>query len=211
MEEMDWIAGRVLESLKHFGAKNNALVVFTSDNGPWTAEQSCSRSKGPFLGQWLADHGDPTCVACPSEYTPAPSTERPLRCIYDEDYEIDGVPYGHDTGLGSAWEANVLMPAFVKWPDGGIQGGTKTRVTTLDVLPTVLGLLGIPLSNQSKVDGIDASDVFLGTSITQKRDDRVIFFWRDGFTHGPLPQPFGRFDVVAINCRTVPAAVFAEE
>ena len=52
VEEMDWIAGRILSSLDENGLANNTFVLFTSDNGPWVAEQSCSGSKGPFEGRW---------------------------------------------------------------------------------------------------------------------------------------------------------------
>jgi arylsulfatase A len=52
VQEMDWIAGQILEALDTTGATNNTFVLFTSDNGPWVAEQACSGSKGPFEGQW---------------------------------------------------------------------------------------------------------------------------------------------------------------
>ena len=202
VEEMDWIAGKVFDSIRELGAEDNTLVLFTSDNGPWVAEGSCSGSKGPFLGQWLADNVEQNCTACPSEYFSKPLPDRPRRCVYqgnNTNYEVDGVHCGQDTGLGSAWESNVRMPAFVKWPGGGIQSGSKTMdmVTTLDVVPTILSIIGsknIP----SDLDGIDESDVFFGIE-KENKDDRVIFFWRDGFRNGPLPQPFGRFDVVAMK------------
>jgi len=219
VEEMDWIAGSVLRALEELGAENNTIVLFTSDNGPWAAEQSCAGSKGPFLGSWLAEHADPSCTACPSEYVPAPLLPgRPRRCvfpksgssedgiIYEYEYEVDGVPCGEDSGLGSAWEANVRMPAFAKWPGGGIRAGSETMemVSTLDVLPSVLGLLGVEKDEMpGNLDGVDVSDVILGrnnnNSTTSKKEDRVLFFWRDGFGSGPLPQPYGRFDVVAMK------------
>ena len=34
VEEMDWIAGQILDTLDRTGASNNTLVLFTSDNGP---------------------------------------------------------------------------------------------------------------------------------------------------------------------------------
>ena len=50
--EMDWLAGSILEALDATGVANNTFVLFTSDNGPWVAEQACSGSKGPFTGKW---------------------------------------------------------------------------------------------------------------------------------------------------------------
>jgi arylsulfatase A len=35
VEEIDWSAGRVLETLRREGLAENTFVVFTSDNGPW--------------------------------------------------------------------------------------------------------------------------------------------------------------------------------
>jgi arylsulfatase A len=53
VEEMDWIAGQILLALESSpGVAENTFVLFTSDNGPWVAEQACSGSKGPFEGQW---------------------------------------------------------------------------------------------------------------------------------------------------------------
>lgn len=53
VEEMDWIAGQILQTLDDEGLANDTFVLFTSDNGPWVAEQSCAGSKGPFEGRWL--------------------------------------------------------------------------------------------------------------------------------------------------------------
>lgn len=36
IEELDWSVGQVIESLKKNGLEENTLVIFTSDNGPWT-------------------------------------------------------------------------------------------------------------------------------------------------------------------------------
>ena len=52
VQEMDWIAGQVLDALDQVGVANDTFVLFTSDNGPWVAEQSCGGSKGPFEGRW---------------------------------------------------------------------------------------------------------------------------------------------------------------
>jgi arylsulfatase A-like enzyme len=89
------------------------------------------------------------------------------------------------------------MPALARWP-GKIAAGTETMtlVSTLDVLPTVLSLLGKD-SISKELDGIDISAVLLGQELNSEDIDRVLFFWRDGFRDGPLGPPYGRFDVVA--------------
>lgn len=52
VQEMDWIAGEILNEIDKAGVAENTLVIFTSDNGPWTSEQSCAGKKGPFKGTW---------------------------------------------------------------------------------------------------------------------------------------------------------------
>jgi arylsulfatase A len=36
IEEMDWSVGRILGTLKEEGMERNTIVIFTSDNGPWS-------------------------------------------------------------------------------------------------------------------------------------------------------------------------------
>jgi len=207
VEEMDWIAGEILEEIENLHIKNDTFVLFTSDNGPWVAEQSCSGSKGPFEGRWLRDNVDQYCTACPHDFIPSPTEERPRRCVLvgNEDvYQLDGVHCGADTGLGGMWEANLRMPALARWP-GHIPAGGETMkmVSTLDIVPTVLSIVGIDSHDisSSTLDGIDIShilfqdDTYQNQSTTQ--DERILFFWRDGFQDGPLPPPYGRMDVVA--------------
>ncbi len=48
IEEVDWAVGQVLDALDRFGLSENTLVVFTSDNGPWTSFQTHGGSAGPL-------------------------------------------------------------------------------------------------------------------------------------------------------------------
>ncbi len=205
VEEMDWIVGEVLSEIDALGVSNKTLVLFTSDNGPWVAEQSCSGSKGPFEGRWLRENVDDNCTACPHDYVPSPTTERPRRCVYpgrEEEYHLDGVHCGADTGLGSVWEANLRMPAIARWPNH-IQANTESMamVSTLDVLPTILKITEVEIPTD--LDGVDISSIlFNELSISEEYDpieERVLFFWRDGFQDGPLPPPYGRVDVAAVK------------
>ena len=206
IKEMDWIAGKVLDALDITGAANNTLVLFTSDNGPWLAEQSCAGSQGPWKGQWLADNVDQKCTACPHDYTPDPTNDRPRRCRLRETNPatinrfsfIDGVHCGQDVGLGSVWEANLRMPAFARFP-GKVAPATvsKAVVSTLDVFPTVLSLLNVSLP--PGLDGVDISPILFGEEVAYNNQSRVLYFWRDGFSDGPLPAPYGRLDVAAVK------------
>lgn len=205
VKEMDWIAGEVLQALDASGAANDTLVLFTSDNGPWLAEQSCSGSRGPWEGRWLADNVDQTCTACPHDHVPDPTQNRPRRCrlsetkpgVFQASAYVDGVHCGQDVGLGSVWEANLRMPAFARFP-GMIQPNTETKavVSTLDVFPTLLSILNLSLP--PGLDGVDISPVLFGRE-DEYNHSRVLYFWRDGFSEGPLPAPFGRMDVAAVK------------
>ena len=191
VEEMDWIAGQVLHAID----MDNTIVWFTSDNGPWVAEQECAGSKGPFEGRWLVENTDPDCTSCPSSYKPSPTDTEPRRCVLgDTRMTVTGVPCGADTGLGSVWEANIRMPALVQWP-GKIQPGTESMemVSSLDIVPTILSI--VQGAQPLQVDGIDISPLLFGQPFSTS--DRALFFWRDGFEDGPLPPPYGRNDVAA--------------
>ena len=37
MMEIDWSVGEIMKALKSAGVEDNTLVIFTSDNGPWTS------------------------------------------------------------------------------------------------------------------------------------------------------------------------------
>ena len=161
VEEMDWIAGQIFSSLQKYNVDDNTIVLFTSDNGPWLAEQKCSGSRGPFEGRWLRDHllmmhddddkKKKSCTACPHDYKSSPTPDRPRRCIHNamdmtslgnKIYTLDGVPCGEDVGLGSLWEANIRVPAAIRWK-GIIEPGTESMeaISTIDVVPTLLSLL----------------------------------------------------------------------
>lgn len=46
--EIDWAAGQILTALKTNGLDDNTLVIFTSDNGPWTIYGNHAGSTGPL-------------------------------------------------------------------------------------------------------------------------------------------------------------------
>lgn len=49
-EELDWSMGEILDKLKETGLDKNTLVVFTSDNGPWTIFNEYGGSAGLLKG-----------------------------------------------------------------------------------------------------------------------------------------------------------------
>ena len=50
VQEVDWSMGRILETIRHEGLAENTLVIFTSDNGPWTVKGADGGSAGPLRG-----------------------------------------------------------------------------------------------------------------------------------------------------------------
>ena len=50
VQEVDWSAGRVLDTLREFGIDDRTLVIFTSDNGPWATKNDDAGSAAPLRG-----------------------------------------------------------------------------------------------------------------------------------------------------------------
>ena len=48
VEELDWSVGRILDTLDANGLRENTLVIFTSDNGPWLRYGDHGGSAGPL-------------------------------------------------------------------------------------------------------------------------------------------------------------------
>jgi arylsulfatase A-like enzyme len=48
IEELDWSVGEVLEALRREGLEKKTIVVFSSDNGPWTFMEKAGGSAGPL-------------------------------------------------------------------------------------------------------------------------------------------------------------------
>jgi len=50
VDEIDWSAGRVLDTLRELHLATNTLVFFTSDNGPWLVHGKDAGTAGPLRG-----------------------------------------------------------------------------------------------------------------------------------------------------------------
>jgi len=50
IEEIDWSVGQILDALQRTGIDENTLVVFTSDNGPWSTQKQNGGSAGLLRG-----------------------------------------------------------------------------------------------------------------------------------------------------------------
>ena len=83
-----------------------------------------------------------------------------------------GVSAGYaNTGKGSTWEGGVREPALVYWPHQvPAHTRTSTIVSSMDVLPTLLGLAGVAVPTDRVYDGEDARAVWLGTEDDEDAD-----------------------------------------
>ena len=74
VEEIDWSVGRVLESLKRNKVDEETLVIFTSDNGPWTMFGPHGGVATPLRGEkgtpWEGGSRVPTIFRWPSKIAP---------------------------------------------------------------------------------------------------------------------------------------------
>ena len=89
-------------------------------------------------------------------------------------------PADHITGLrghkGEMWEGGIRVPAIIVWP-GQITKPMETQIhaSTLDIMPTVMELLGITLENHT-LDGISLLPLLEGTDMKQR--SKAMPFWR---------------------------------
>ena len=73
--EIDWSVGHVVKALKETGRLNDTLVIFTSDNGPWTAFGPHAGVAGPLRGEkattWEGGQRIPAIFSWPGRIRPA--------------------------------------------------------------------------------------------------------------------------------------------
>jgi arylsulfatase A len=75
IEELDWSVGQVLDALRRRGLKENTLVLFTSDNGPWLIFNEHGGSAGPLRegkgSTWEGGMREPAIFWWPGTIQPA--------------------------------------------------------------------------------------------------------------------------------------------
>ncbi len=77
---------------------------------------------------------------------------------------------------GMNWEGGIRVPGIFAWPGQIAEGVTLNEPAGLvDVLPTVCGLLGIPVPNDRTLDGSDLSALLCGNGDGFKRHQAL--FW----------------------------------
>ncbi len=91
-------------------------------------------------------------------------------------------------GKGSTWEGGMREPAIAWWP-GRVKAGAINRqiASTLDILPTLLALAGVPAPAGRVLDGVDMSPMLFGTG-EGKRD--VFYYYRGTQLYAVRKGPF---------------------
>lgn len=90
IEELDWSAGQILQTLKEQGIDDNTLMIFTSDNGPWIEGHlkgkggndahygSAKPLRGSKMMTWEGGVRVPTIVRWPGQVPKKRSCSEPL-------------------------------------------------------------------------------------------------------------------------------------
>lgn len=88
-------------------------------------------------------------------------------------------PFYYNAGMrgrkGSSYEGGHRVPCFIRWPDGGIEGGRDFNKLTanIDIMPTLIELCKIQDKHKIKFDGKSLAPVLRGSNSTW--DERTLF------------------------------------
>jgi len=143
VEEFDFETGRLLDRLESLGLSDDTLVIFTSDNGPWSQPRYTLVKTGA-----LRPNPDQN-----------PDWRMPEGTIFWGD------PGPLRGAKGSAYEGGSRVPCIVRWPEKVPAGRVSDALwATIDFMPTLLSLAGVSLPNDRPIDGQDQTDLLLGKS-----------------------------------------------
>ncbi len=83
-------------------------------------------------------------------------------------------------------EGGHRVPFFIRWADGGIEGGRDISALTahVDMLPTLASLCGVELPKENKFDGVDFSPLL--TNKEYEHNDRSIFIHHRQDSKAPM-------------------------
>ncbi|WP_182865193.1 sulfatase family protein [Rhodopirellula sp. JC639] len=115
VEEIDWSVGEVVDAVRRSGIEKETLIIFTSDNGPWTCFGPHGGTAGPLRGEkattWEGGQRVPAIFYWPGTIQPA---------------TVDGIA------------ANLDLYATFAALTGGGQPTDKPGYISTDLTPTLL-------------------------------------------------------------------------
>lgn len=156
VESLDDGVGRVLAALEECGIADRTIIVFFSDNG--------GVSWGGKGG--TVEHNS---ARFPADMAAPPTSNLPLR-----------------NGKASLYEGGVREPCIVVWP-GVTKPGTvnDTVIQSIDWMPTLLDMAGVPLPKNAKPDGVSLVPMLKGGTLA--RDTIFCHFPHDTRASGQHP------------------------
>jgi len=106
-------------------------------------------------------------------------------------------------GKHDVWEGGVRVPAIIRWPAAGLDGGAFSGIAAyIDILPTVASAAGIDLDGPAVIDGID---LLPGLRSGEQPGDRVLYLGARDSAQGYL---VGGFAAVADRWKIVGEELF---
>jgi arylsulfatase A-like enzyme len=166
VESLDDGVGRVVAALEHDGLMDKTIIVFFSDNGgvSWGGVDSDTEGR----------HEQHKSARFQADMHWAPTSNLPLR-----------------NGKASLYEGGTREPCVVIWP-GVTKGGTTndTIIQSIDWMPTILEMVGVPLPAAAKPDGISVVPALRGGTLP--RDAIFCHFPHDTHASGQHPGTYVR-------------------
>jgi arylsulfatase A-like enzyme len=142
--ELDYEIGRLLKKLDELGLDENTVVLFLSDNGPWSNDHKRQHKKNETYVEWTKGPEIPW------------GTAGPLR-----------------GAKVTTWEGGIRVPGIVRWPGRVPAGKTNDAIiSSLDVLPTFAALASASdqIPKDRKIDGVNQKSLWLGKDANGARD-----------------------------------------
>jgi len=163
VESLDDGVGRVLAALEECSLTDRTIIIFFSDNGGI----SWSGQSG------AAQHKSARFQA---DMTAPPTSNLPVR-----------------NGKASLYEGGVREPCIIVWP-GVTRPGTvnDTVIQSIDWMPTLLDMAGVPLPQNAKPDGVSLVPLLRGGALA--RDAIFCHFPHDTPASGQQPGTSVRRD-----------------
>jgi arylsulfatase A-like enzyme len=138
MAHLDYSIGKVITALEKQGILENTLIVFLSDNGPSAPGKKWYIPADKFTINFFGNDGEYGAVG-----------------------ELRG-------WKSSPYEGGIRVPAFIYWKNKLESKEWKDPVIVQDLYPTIIGLAGLEIKGDYK---IESRDIF-------NTDKDASFYWR---------------------------------
>lgn len=80
-------------------------------------------------------------------------------------------------GKGTSWEGGTRVPCIMRWPGKIPEARTSdAMLMTIDLLPTIAGFAGVPLST-NKIDGLDVAPLLTGAKGASNPHEGYAFYY----------------------------------